>query len=237
MSQLISNGAPLVALISGVTAATSPAAQALGDVFPEAQLWNIVDDRLISDSTAAGGVTARHAERMLRLIEHAALEGADAVLMTCSLYSFLAPSASVRFGIPVHGSNDAAFAQVVARGYRSVHLVSSVRLALDDSAERAADAFTSAGAQVDIVPVLAEGARLPSLIGDTVSTSAAILNALRASGRAAEVALLVNYTLAAAAPGVAAGTALPVLTGPWLAAQTLRDQLSGLSGSRSAAVG
>jgi Asp/Glu/hydantoin racemase len=231
-----SSRVPLIALVSGVAAAIPPAVRAVSATMPDAQLWNILDDRLIADATEAGGVSPELSERMLRLIEHASLEGADAVLLTCSLYSFLAADASIRFGIPVQGPDDAAFREVANRGSRTLHLVSSVEAALQDSAHRAAGAFATAGVQIDIVPVLAEGARSPSLAGDTDAVVDAIVSASATSGTAADAVLLANYSLADAAPGVGTRLGVPVITGPASAAEALRDALSSVPRSPSAVV-
>lgn len=225
MRGLVETNRPLVALISGVTAAIPPASGALNDAIPAAQQWNLLDDRLIYDATRLGRVSEELAERMMRLVGHAAIEGANGVLLTCSMYGFLAQSATQRFGIPVHGPDDAAFAEVMNRAYGSIHLVSSVQLALEDSVERAADTFATAGVEVDVVPVLADGARAASLAGDTATVRNAIVNAVRATGRHAEAVLFANYSLADAAGGVGAALGVPVITGPALAAQALRDEL------------
>ena len=46
--------APTVALIHATPAAMAPARAAFADRFPEARLWNLLDDLLISDAEAAG---------------------------------------------------------------------------------------------------------------------------------------------------------------------------------------
>ncbi|GAB3617263.1 hypothetical protein GCM10027416_18200 [Okibacterium endophyticum] len=224
---------PLIALISGVAAAIPPAQRAFGEVLPEADLWNLLDDRLVSDAMQAGQVSTGLIDRMMRLIEHATLEKADAIVLTCSVYGFLAPAASERFGVPVHGPDDAALQEVVLRGLTSIYLVASVDLALRDAVERAAAAFAAKGADVAIVPILAEGARAPSLRGDHAGVADAITMAIQASARDADAVLLANYSLADAADRVSIGVARPVIDGPAHAAHSLRETLSRSSRSRS----
>lgn len=76
----------LIALIETTTAATPPAIEAFDAEFPEATLWNVLDDRLIVEALEAGGLTAPLTERMSRLISYALDAGADGVLLTCSMY-------------------------------------------------------------------------------------------------------------------------------------------------------
>lgn len=77
---------PTVALIHATTAAIAPAAAAFADRFPEARLWNLLDDLLMTEADAAGGLTAPLRRRMRCLIAHAEDGGAAAILLTCSLY-------------------------------------------------------------------------------------------------------------------------------------------------------
>jgi hypothetical protein len=77
---------PTVALIHATPAAIGPARMAFSERFPRATVWNLLDDLLISQAQSAGGLTPALRGRMERLIEHAVAGGADAVLLTCSMY-------------------------------------------------------------------------------------------------------------------------------------------------------
>jgi hypothetical protein len=60
-----------------------PATEAIAQALPSAEIWNILDDRLIDDAIVAGAVTVRLEQRLARLIDHAVADGADAILITC----------------------------------------------------------------------------------------------------------------------------------------------------------
>lgn len=227
---------PLVALISGVAAAIPAARSALVAELPGAMPWNLLDDRLITEAQARGRVDDRLAHRMRRLIEHAALEGAEAVLLTCSMYSFLASDAARHVGIPVESPDDAMFGGAAGRGYGAILLVSSVEPALRDSTDRAIAIFAAHRATTDVVPVVAVSARAPSLAGNDAGVADAVIAAVEATGRSADAVLIANYSLAGAAGDVEERLGIPVLTGaPW-AARALHGQLAGhawLGGSPS----
>lgn len=216
----------LVALVSAVPAAIPPAEAAVRAAVPDARLWNLIDDRLIADAIERDGVTDELADRMRRLVEYAEIGGADAVLVTCSLYADIAARLdSPR--MPVLGSDDAMWEAAARAGYRSLHVVSSVPIALADSTRRARLLFPGA-----VVPVLVAEARRPSLERDTPAVAQAIANAITASDTPVEAIALANYSLADAAEAIAQLTGSPVLSGPTPAAQDLRARIATAARSR-----
>ena len=62
---------PLVALISATPTAIAPAESAFARNFPSARLWNILDDRLLTEADSRGGLDDELRARMGRLIDHA----------------------------------------------------------------------------------------------------------------------------------------------------------------------
>jgi hypothetical protein len=75
-----SGGGPTLALVHATPAAMAPAVAAFGERFPEAGLWHLLDDRLVTDAERAGGLVPPLRRRMLSLIGHAVAGGADGVL-------------------------------------------------------------------------------------------------------------------------------------------------------------
>jgi hypothetical protein len=214
-------GSPNIALISATPAAIPPAAAAFASTIPEARLWNILDDRLLADATERGGVTPELADRMRRLIDHAVIGGADGILLTCSMYGFLARGAQV--GVPVHAPDDAAFAEVIAGGYRHPLLVASLQGPLEDALRRFGEATRGRGAEIEVGGAVAPGAYDAALAGDQEALLAALEQAC-AGGRA-DAVLLAQYSLSTVAGRLAERLGVPVLSGPGSAARALRAQL------------
>ncbi|MDO9397134.1 MAG: hypothetical protein Q7T71_11360, partial [Herbiconiux sp.] len=171
---------PLIALVSAVRAAIPPAEAAFAAEFPAARVWNILDDRLLAEADEQGGVTPGLAARMERLIRHAVTEGAAGVLVTCSVYGEVvhgltdaaegsaghgAPAAGP-LGVPAFASDDAAFDDVIAGGYRSVLLISPLAGPLQDSLDRLTAALAAAGAEVAVTAAVAEGSPAAAAAGD-----------------------------------------------------------------------
>ncbi|SMD07378.1 hypothetical protein [Kibdelosporangium aridum] len=119
-----------IALISATTTAIEPAVSALAEEFPEADPWNILDDKLLPDAEKSGGVTPSLEARMRRLISYAA-DNADAVLLTCSMYGFVA---AAEFPVAVLAPDAAAFEEALA--YQRILVVASLESALRDTMAR-----------------------------------------------------------------------------------------------------
>ena len=200
-----------VALISATPAAIGPAVAGLAERFPEAEPWNLLDDKLLGD--AENGLTPALAERMRRLIAHALAERADAILLTCSLYGVVAQE--TRAPVPVLAPDEALFEQ--AREHRRILVLASFETALRDCVSR----FTAvADSEVDgVVAADAFGASGSEL-------AAALVTAARPYADRVDAVLLAQYSLAPAAAELAGALGLTVLSGPDSAAAKLRYLLS-----------
>ncbi|SDX61908.1 hypothetical protein SAMN04487917_1196 [Arthrobacter sp. yr096] len=217
---------PLISLISATPVAIPPATGAFHEVFPEARLWNLLDDRLLDDATAQGGVTEGLAERMTRLIRHAETEGADGILLTCSMYGPIAERLASELSIPIHAPDASAFKAALFGGYKRIVLLASARGPLEDALERFSAAAASAGQDIAVTGIVAEGAAAAAAAADTERLSRALESACR-DQEDSDAVLLAQYSLSPAAEALAAALDKPVLAGPKLAAATLRSQLLG----------
>jgi Asp/Glu/hydantoin racemase len=213
---------PLIALISAVPAAIAPAVTAMSDALPNARIWNILDDRLLQDADEAGGVTVHLAERMERLIQHAQQEGADGVLLTCSMYGPVASRLAERAMIPVFAPDDAAFAAVVTGGYRRVLVLSSGAGPLADSVDRLRQALGADRRGAVITGAVAPDAAPAARAGDVNALVDALHAAVTATGFDADAVLLGQYSLSPAASALADRIGIPVLAGPQRAAEAMR---------------
>ncbi len=220
-----STESPLVALISATSLASPPVEHALEQVFPAARVWNILDDRLLQDADAAGGLTPHLEDRMRRLIEHAVAEGADAILLTCSVYGPVAHEIAPTLHIPIFGPDDAAFDAVLAGGASVVALVSSVELTLADSLSRLTAVLAARGVGPSVIPIFSAGAMAASRAGDPAVLADALAASVLESGSSPDAVFLAQYSLAPAAERLGARLGLPIITGPERSALALRDAL------------
>ncbi|MGY0390698.1 hypothetical protein ACWZJV_27305 [Nocardioides sp. WG-D5] len=212
---------PTVALIHASQAALAPAEGAFGDEFPEADLWHLLDSRLVTDADAAGGLTEDLRARMATLIQYAIDGGADSVQLTCSMYGPVAYDVAARQPVTVLASDQAMFDQVVVLRPGRVAVLASLGAAAADSAQRLGDWLAAAGVTSTIESVVVAGAADAVSAGDVEELTQIMAVSAATVAKTAEVIVLAQYSLAPALAGIAAAVDVPVLSAPHLAAGSL----------------
>lgn len=215
---------PRIALISATPAAIDPATSALAAEFPAADVWNLLDDKLLADADERGGLGDDLAERMRRLIDHAVAGGADGILLTCSMYGPVARERDL--GKPVLAPDEAAFDELLAGGYRSVLVVASLESALHDAVARLTAFLTAAGAPAKVRGAVSPEAFEATKAGDASRLATLLGTTTRDHATDTDAVFLAQYSLAPATAVVAAMSGLPVVAGPVSAAIRLRDTLT-----------
>ena len=219
--------APLVAVINATVASVSPAKAGLAQAFPEATVWNLVDDRLIRDADAAGGLTPALSSRMLNLIEYAVTGGAEAVLLSCSMYGPVLEHARHDYDVPMLSSDEELFDEVARRSFRSVLLLGPLAPAVEDSVTRLREVLSrSTGAATPrIIGQMADGAVTATTRGDKEELVRVLTSAASPHLKDVDAVVLGNFSLAPAREGLEAALQIPVLSAPELAAARLRRSL------------
>ena len=216
---------PLIAVINATPASVSPARAAMAESFPEASVWNLLDDRLISDAEAAGGLTPALSGRMLKLIDYAVGGGADAVLLSCSMYGPVVEQARRDGELPMLSSDEALFDEVASRRFGSVLLLGPLQPAVEDSITRLGHVLTSSGSETRIVGQVAPGAIEATARGDINELGQILQAAASAHVGDIEAVVLGNFSLAPARAALEDALHIPVLSAPGLAAARLRRSL------------
>ncbi|WP_344755214.1 3-oxo-tetronate kinase [Leifsonella bigeumensis] len=216
---------PLVALISATPLAIPPAEAAMAETFCEVEIWNLLDDRLMTEAALQGGLTPELAARMETLIDFAIGQGADAVLLTCSLYGsvadgFVAP-------IPVLAPDRAVFDDVTGSSYQRILVVASFEEALKDSAYRLGKDAAASGRAIEVTGVVATAAMTSAKSGNTRALVDDLAEAVEPASAGIDAVLLAQYSLAPAREDLERRLGIPVLSGPSSAAVKLRDAFVG----------
>ncbi|ELS51108.1 aspartate/glutamate racemase family protein [Streptomyces viridochromogenes] len=216
---------PLIAMIHAVPAAARIAQDSFAREFPEARLWNLLDDRLLDDARAAGGLDATLRRRMLRLIRHAVEGGAQGVLLTCSSYGEVVDTARTLWEIPVLKSDESMFHAALTGPYDRLAVAASTAPAVPAALTQLDDlsARLRPGRPARITAALSETAARTATPQETARHLA---EALRASGGDdVQAVLLAQYSLAPAGAALSDLLGLPVLDGAGAAARELRTTL------------
>jgi hypothetical protein len=226
---------PTVALIHATPVAMAPAVAAFGERFPEAGLWHLLDDRLVSDAERAGGLVPPLRRRMLSLIGHAVAGGADGVLLTCSMYGPVARLAAQLWDRPVAGSDEAMYERVAAERPARVAVLGSLETAVADSADRLRGVLADggpaevggrgAGPATEVVGVVCPGAAAAASAGDGAALLASLRSAAEPLAGEVDLFLLGQYSLTPARAGLQAVLGVPVWSPPHVAADVLARRL------------
>lgn len=207
---------PRIALIHATHASAGPAHEAFAAEFPDARLWNLLDDQLIVEAEAAGGLTEPLRGRMKTLIEYARQAGADAVLLTCSMYGPV--TRELRAGIPVLASDQALFDEVAARDPKRVAVLGPVRTGVDDTAAR----LTEQVPEPLVTGHVIDGARAATTAGDRDALNRCVRDAVLAVQDDTDLIVLGQFSISPAQPAAQQAVSVPILSPPHLAARRLR---------------
>ena len=213
---------PRIAIINASVLSIEPVMAAFMVAWPEARLFNLVDDALSSDLTAAGESTAQLTARIGSLADHAVLADARAILYTCSAFGPAIDLVKRRIGIPVLAANEAMIDEALGAGSRLAVLATTAAALPTICAEIEAAARARRLAP-SVFPVHVPGA-LDSLASGRIDLhDAAIVEAASGLGDC-DVILLGQFTMARAAAAVASRTGRKVLTSPTAAVTRLRSR-------------
>ena len=223
----MSDGSPTVALIHATSASMPPARAAFAERFAAARLWNLLDDLLITQAEAAGGLTPPLRHRMHTLIAHAVDGGADAVLLSCSMYGPVAIEVARTCPVPVMASDQALFDAVTDRvtgGARRVAVLGPIRAGVDDTvAEPCVQPGDRGAPAVSITGSVVEGARAAAGDGDRLAQ--VVTDEARRVAPTSDLVVLGQFSISPALPAVAAAVSVPVLSPTHLAADVLRSRI------------
>lgn len=206
-----------IALIHALRHSPPPIEAAFARLWPEAALMNLLDDSLSADLARARAITPAMTERFLALSRYAVGTGADAILFTCSAFGpCIEACAEALAPLPVLKPNEAMIAEAASAG-RRIGLLASFAPTLESMPAE----FPSG---VTLVPKLAEGALAALDAGDAAAHDQLAVEAARELSDCDAIALA-QFSLARAAPLVAASTGRPVLTTPDSAVRALHARL------------
>jgi hypothetical protein len=213
-----------IALIHALKHSIAPIEAAFARLWPQAVLANLLDDSLSADLARDGAISAAMTGRFLSLAQYAVRSGADGILFTCSAFGpCIEACAAALAPLPVLKPNEAMIEEALnlAGPAARVGLLASFAPTL---ASMPAE-FAAAAPRMRLLPCLAAEALAALDRGDGAAHDRAAAAGAAGLG-ACDVIALAQFSLARAAPAVAAATGKPVLTTPDSAVRKLRRVLA-----------
>jgi Asp/Glu/hydantoin racemase len=218
-------GRARVVLIHALRDSQVPAWNAFAAGWPEAEVYNLLDDSLSADLAAEGALRPGMVDRFMTLGRYAAAAGAngrhtDAILFTCSAFGPAIEAVKAELGIPVLKPNEAAFEAALDCG-RRIGLIVTFAPALP--AMEAELRATARERSIDLVFAgrVAEGALAALQSGDGESHDR-LIAAAAAAMPPLDALILGQFSAARAATAIAPAEGRRVFTTPDAAVAKLR---------------
>jgi Asp/Glu/hydantoin racemase len=212
-----------IALIHAV--AVAPVKAAFGELWPEAECVNILDDSLSVDREREQTLTAAMTRRIVALAEYGHATGAAGILFTCSAFGAAIEAAAERLPVPVLKPNEAMFEAALTAG-RRIGMVAtfapSVKSMEEEFRQMAAMRHSPATIETYCVP----GAMAALKDGDTAAHDRLVADAAVPFGDH-DAVLLAHFSTSRAAAAANAKLGRPVLTSPASAVAKLKSILTG----------
>ena len=212
-----------IALIHALTHSMPAIVAAFGRDWPNVRLANLLDDSLSADLARDGELTPAMTERFLTLARYSARAGADAILFTCSAFGPCIDACARDLApLPVLKPNEAMIEEAIGLAGASARI--GLLATFAPTLASMPPEFTAVAPRCTVVPCHAAAA-LPALDrGDFDGHDRAAAEAATAL-KDCDLIALSQFSLARAAPLVAAATGKTVLTTPESAIRKLKRLL------------
>ena len=208
-----------ITLIHAVEVAIPPIRDAFAKLWPEADVYHLLDDSLSADLSAAGSLTDPIKERIRTLAAYAMDTGSDGILFTCSAFGDAIEQARQGAAVPVLKPNEAMFEAALDIGSNIAMLATfapSVPSMEAEFYEQAQRRGASAKIRSIVVP-----AAMAALKDGDADTHNKLLADASANLKGYDAVLLAHFSTAQASNAVADVLDAPILTSPQSAVAAL----------------
>lgn len=203
---------------------------------PGVAIAHMVDESLIKDTIRNGYLRRVTMRRVLSLVNSAQESGADAIMVTCSSIGEAVRFAQQLFDVPVIRVDESMAERAVRMG-KKIGVMATLKTTLEPTLALLAEKADEAGAQVEFVPSLCNGAFDAVLAGDTTTHDRILGEALRKDMYGVDVVVLAQASMARVVQAMEPGAlAMPVLSSPELAVLQAREIMLGQSALAGAGV-
>jgi Asp/Glu/hydantoin racemase len=199
-------------------------AQLAKEKLPGVDVFHMLDESLIRNTIAGGGLSKLTIRRLIGMIESAHEGGADAVMVTCSSIGEGVPIARRQFDFPILRVDEAMAEAAVDTGGR-IGVAATLRSTLEPTVALLRETAARAGRDVEIVPQLSDGAFERLISGDAPGHDRMLTASLSDLRKEVDVIVLAQASMARVAAQFN-GPGPRILSSPELAIQRARDLLS-----------
>lgn len=212
-----------VVMIHAIAESMSPTKLAFQEVFPEAELVNLLDEGLFLDF--GDQLTPQLRRRMTQLICYSAEHGAQAIGLACSVYTPMVEMVRTVVDVPVVSSYGPVMAEAVQVG-RRIGLIAGVPATLRDAEGFLQQAAQEHGAQVEAYPRLAEELMVLKRRDGEAAFCRHLTEEVDKLAPHVDAVLLTQFSMASALSHLRTSASVPVLSAPHSSARRLKELCS-----------
>lgn len=210
------------------TSATVDSMKALvGEILPGCELVNFVDDSILPQLAQNGGNLADVQERLVHYARFAEQVGADVILEACSSVGEVVTKMQSAVSIPIVRIDDAMAEQAVQRGER-LGVAATLPTTLGPTSRLLQAKAQTSGKQVEITPLLIQGAYQKLMAGDREGHDNLLVENLQELARRVDAIVLAQASMARVLPRLSAADQDKVLVSPRLAMERVQNVIASL---------
>ncbi len=213
-----------LAIIHTTTATVEPLKALAAELLPECEVVNFVDDSILPQLARNGGEVEAVAGRLKQYARFACDVGADAVLEACSSVGEVARDMQELVPIPVVRI-DSAMAEQAVRCGDKIGVAATLPTTLHPTARLLYAEARTLGKQIEIEPLLVQGAYQKLMAGDREAHDTLVAEALAGLADACDVVVLAQASMARVLGRLSEETRDKFLTSPRLGMERVKQVL------------
>ncbi len=211
-----------VVMIHAVAESMQPTKLAFQEVFPEAELVNLLDEGLFLDF--GDQLTPSLRRRMTQLICYSAEYGAQAIGLACSVYTPMVEMVCEVVDVPIVSSYGPVMVEAVHAGPR-VGLIAAVPATLRDAEYFLQQAARECGASTEVYPRLAEDLMDVKRYEGEAAFCRRLTEEVDKLAPQVDAVLLTQFSMASALAHLRSTATVPLLSAPHSCARCLKELL------------
>lgn len=195
------------------------------EIIPDAVLTNIVDDSLLREVSANGGINENIIRKMCIYADNLRREKVDLIFNQCSSVGEAFEIATLDYEIPVLRVDRAAAEKAAEIAKTEIAVVATVKSTVAPSTRIVERAVEKLGKNIRVKPILVDGA-LEILMkeGDREKHNQLVKEAIREAEKTADVIVLAQGSMLVLEPELV-GYDKPILTTPKLGVEMAKEML------------
>lgn len=216
---------PRIVLLHATPVAMQPVQTAFKELWPEAELVNLLDDSLSPDRAREPELTEALIERFVNLGRYGHSVGADGILVTCSAFGPAIDRMAAELPVPVLKPNEAMFHAAVANGKR-IGMIATFGPSVGTMTDEFEEYTAGVGSPASLTTILVADAMTALRAGDAETHNRLIAErAPELDGM--DTIMLAHFSTSQAAEAVQRRVDIPVLSAPGAAVSRMRELIEG----------